>query len=138
MIQHVNFVLSDMTQHNTLHTIGGIIIALGALALIVAGSSFLSWGIRSSYREQVREITQQEKIAPVVIKVVDGVFVPVLVVISPGERISFLNTDQHPYTLVCGEYRATLDSYIPLDRTIYTQGTHTCSISSHESIIIVK
>ncbi|GEM_PF-6834272 len=138
MRQHVNFVLFDMTKHKTLHTIGGMIIALGALALIIAGSFSLSWSIRSSHREQVREITQQQDIPTTDITIVDGVFVPVLVVISPGERISFLNTDQQPHTLVCGEDTDVIEPSMNIEQTFYVSGEYHCSLPSHTNTIIVR
>ncbi len=138
MIQHVNFVLFDMTKHKTLHAIGGMIIAFGALALIITGSFFLSWSIRSSYREQVREVIQQQDIPTTTVRIVDGIFVPVLVVIAPGERVSFLNTDQQAYTLVCEEEVNRIEPSMRIERILYVPGEYQCSLPSHTHTSIVR
>ena len=138
MIQHVNFVLFDMTKHKTLYAIGGIIIACGAFALIITGSFFLSWSIRSSYREQVREVIQQQDIPTTTVRIVDGIFVPVLVAVTPGERVSFLNTDQQTYTLVCGEDIDLIEPSASIEHIFYVPGEYRCFLPSHTHVIIVR
>lgn len=126
-----------MKEYKILKNIGIGIVVIGVIALLVYGSSFLSRTIRSSYREQVRTITERKETSRNIV-IEGGIFNPVLTVISPGEKISFVNRDARAHTVTCEDSTYVLNPQEIKDKTIYEKGEYKCSILSHESIIIVR
>ena len=126
-----------MKEHKILKNIGIGIVVIGVITLLVYGSLFLSRSIRSSYREQVRIITERRETSRNIV-IEGGIFNPVLTVISPGEKISFVNRDTQVHTVTCEDSTYVLNPQETKDKTIYEKGEYRCSTSSHESVIIVR